>query len=243
MHSSAASKIDKIYVIHVKAFTDRAEHIRQELGKHGLDFEFILDYDVPEISAAIDQQYFDPCDLRMPAKSCCLKQIRALQKIAEHRYERCIIFEDDVFLADNFNQVLAAILQESSQRTSPHVVYLGNASNMYTPKSQLQPGQYLYPAKEGRAADSYLLGWREAEMRLGWIQQHKITLPADHLFNHIDRELGIQFLWAEPTIVEQGSHSGKFVTSLDQKVRHPLHQQLKWAWQKFRKKYLYRMFN
>lgn len=234
--------IDKVYVLHVKAFHDREAHIRQMMADFGIDFEFVLEHDVPDLTDDILNRYFKQNDLRAPVKSCCLKHIAALEKIAAGNFRRAIVFEDDIFLAEDFLTAMKAVIKESLDLDAPHVCYLGNASNMYTPRKMIQPGKKLYPNKEGRAADSYMLSAREAKLRLDWISKNLVDLPADHLFNKIDADLGIQFMWVEDPIVEQGTHSGKFVTSLDHQVRHPLHQKLKFAWQKLRKKYIYRFF-
>lgn len=234
--------VDKVFVLHVKSFKDREAHIRQMMSDFAIEFEFILEHDVPELTDDVVSRYFSQNDLRAPVKSCCLKHIAALEKIAEGNYHRAIVFEDDIFLAPDFNEQMDKVIKESALINEPHVCYLGNASNMYTPKKQLKEGQKLYQNKEGRAADSYMLGAQEARLRLDWISKHKVNLPADHLFNKIDAELGIKFMWVEDPIVEQGTHSGKFVTSLDHQVRHPLHQKIKFAWQKLRKKYIYRLF-
>jgi glycosyl transferase family 25 len=96
-----------------------------------------------------------------------------------------------------------------------------------------------------RAGEAYLIDESAASRRLDWVLKNKINLPIDHLFNRSDAELKLPIYWSEPTLVEQGSMNGLFQTSLDlgRINKSALRLKLKFAWQRLRKKYIYRWFS
>ena len=55
---SVNSFVDKVYVLSVKSFKDRIQHIKEEMGRHNIQFEFIFDYDIPELTPAILKKNF-----------------------------------------------------------------------------------------------------------------------------------------------------------------------------------------
>ena len=50
--------VDKIYVVHVSSNKLREQHIKNELGRFNLPFEFMLKGDKSEISSEIIEEYF-----------------------------------------------------------------------------------------------------------------------------------------------------------------------------------------
>ena len=40
---SVNSFVDKVYVLSVKSFKDRIRHVKEEMAKHNIKFEFIFD--------------------------------------------------------------------------------------------------------------------------------------------------------------------------------------------------------
>lgn len=213
--------IGKVLVIHVKSFVDREAHMREELGRFGIPFEFVLDHDAVELTPEVEANYFTPGNHLSPAaKSCCLKHLMALKTISTlPKGQLGLVLEDDVVLADNFVELLVQAAEEAAQLNTPCTVQLGCANNMHVPRHLLRKGRRLYKASQVRAADSYLIDPESARRRYEYLCRHKIALTADHLFNKIDKTLGIQFYWLEPTIVEQGSMNGKFHSAIDDKRR------------------------
>jgi glycosyl transferase family 25 len=132
-------------------------------------------------------------------------------------------------------------LEESVNFSGPKVIFIGSGGNFYTPKSMRIPGQHLYAMHKGRFADSYIIDAETAKKRLDWIQQHKMTAPVDNEFDKIDRELGIKLLWLEDPVVEQGSKSGLFVSSIEKALPNWL-QAWTFFWEKMRRKYLYQLW-
>lgn len=233
--------LDRIYVINVRAFEDRRRHVLAELARFGLDCEFIHEFDAVDLTPELDVRYFPRTSLSTGQKSCALKHVAALERIVARSQRAALVLEDDVVLSDEFPEGLAAALSEAARYPEPHVIFIGSGGNFYTPRSQRKPGQRLYPALRGRFADSYIIGSEAAAMRLDWIRSKGIAEPIDNQFQSIDLALGIRMLWLEEPVVEQGSKNGMFETVLEQAPPRPI-QRFLFAWEKFRRKYLYQLW-
>lgn len=147
----------------------------------------------------------------------------------------CLVFEDDVFLARNFIPRLADCLSELGPERQA-VVYVGNGGNYYTPRSKLTKGRSLYPGKHSRCTDSYVLTRSAAQARHQWFEGRQIADPIDIAVNLSDQETGTEILWFERPIVEQGTHNGRFATSITPARQRPLwFKRLEWAWKKYRR--------
>lgn len=233
--------LDRIYVINVRAFEDRRRHVLAELARFGLDCEFIHEFDAIDLTPEIDARYFPAAALTPAQKSCALKHVAALRRIAERGESAALVLEDDVVLSKDFAAGVDAALAEWPRHPRPSVIFIGSGGNFYTPRSQRRPGQRLYVGRRGRFADSYILGSDEAKRRLERIDRSGINEPIDNQFETIDRAAGITMLWLEEPVVEQGSKNGLFATAL-QPAYPNFVQRLLFGWEKFRRKYLYQLW-
>ena len=237
----AALGLDAILIINVKRFIERRKHVEAQLARFGLRGEFIHEFDADEVTDELDRRHFQGQELNPGQKSCALKHVEALRRIVEHGWQRCLVLEDDVVLADGFIEGVRAALSETADAERPYVIYIGAGGNFYTPASQRQPGRRIYEASMGRFADSYILGAEEARRRLQWIQKNPMRKPIDVTFDMIDRQAGIRFLWLEDPVVEQGSKLGVFRTSLEPAPPNWL-QGLRFRLERLRRKYLYQLW-
>jgi len=77
--------VDKIYVVHVSSNKLREQHIKNELGRFNLPFEFMLKGDKSEISSEIIEEYFigdEMGGLKPTAQqSCTYKHLSIYEKI------------------------------------------------------------------------------------------------------------------------------------------------------------------
>ena len=233
--------LDAILIINPKSFVERRRHVEAQLARFGLRGEFIHEFDADEITAEQDRRYFAGDELSRGQKSCALKHVEALQRIADRGWQRCLVLEDDVVLADGFIAGVQAALAETRDLPHPFVVYIGAGGNFYTPASQRQPGRRIYPAQKGRFADSYIAGAEEARLRLARIRAEPMRKPIDNIFDMIDRQAGIGFLWLEDPVVEQGSKLGIFRSALESAPPNWL-QGLRHRLERFRRKYLYQLW-
>lgn len=220
-----------IRICHVKTgYEDRERHIAAEFGRHGVPVNWYLDHDIADLED--EEQRSD----RPAQMSLSRKHIGIWRDFLKTDLPYCLVFEDDVFLARNFVPRLADCLGELSPDRKA-VVYLGNGGNYYTPRSKLRPRQFLYPGKHSRCTDSYILTRSTAEARCQWFNDRKLDRPIDWEVNSSDNETGVEILWFERPIVEQGTHNGRFATSISPDRRRPLwYKRLEWAFKKYRRK-------
>lgn len=233
--------LDGILIVNPRSYVDRRRHVEAQLARFGLTGEFIHDWDAADIDPATDARYFAGDQLSRGQKSCTLKHVEALRRIAARGWSRGLVLEDDVVLAEDFVQGVGAGLAETAAVAEPHVLFIGSGGNFYTPRSERRPGRRVYPASKGRFADSYVIGAATAAQRLAWIDTHRMHKPTDVTFDAIDRELGIRLLWLEPPVVEQGSKNGLFTSVLEPQPPRPV-QRLKFALEKLRRKYVYQLW-
>jgi glycosyl transferase family 25 len=231
--------IDRVFVLHCKAgYETRQRSIDTQFQRLGIEFEYILDWDVPEFTSEVMEQYFRG-NLIPSMKSVGLKHVRAMQRILEEGLRRCIIFEDDILLGRNFPESVEEIVHEAQGLGENHVIYLSNSGNKYTARSRRRRGQRLYENDHSRAADAYIVTEAVCRKRLKWIRENRISLAIDHQFNVMDRELGIAFYWAEDPIAEQGSMTGLFPSHVENRYS-PIVRKLRWKFDRFYKKNILR---
>lgn len=234
--------LDAIYVLNVRAYEDRRRHVTAELQRFGLVAEFIHDFDIADITPAIDREWFTAdAPLNPGQRSCALKHLEALRRIRDRGQAAALVLEDDVVLSPAFDQGVRDALAESRRWPALQVIFIGSGGNFYTPRSERRPGQRLYASRRGRFGDSYILGAGAAGARLDWLATHRVGRPIDNQFEQTDQALGVTMLWLEDPVVEQGSKNGLFHTTLEAAPPPPI-QRLKFGWEKLRRKYLYQLW-
>ena len=222
----------KVFVIHAAQFTERRKRIESQLAAIGLPFEFVHEFDVPDITDDIKHHFFAHAALSSSQQSCALKHWYVMKHVVKGGFSHTLILEDDVILAPNFLPVLYDLMRELvAVSHGADVTFLGCGGHYYVSADEVRPGQLLYPRNQGKFADSYIVSFEAARRRLDWIAVHGITQPIDHLFELIDRQNVTSMLWLEPPVVEQGSHNGTFSSALDKS--HPRwFQFLQFRWKK-----------
>jgi glycosyl transferase family 25 len=239
------NEIQAVYVIHARKFTERATHIKTQMAKLAIPFEFIWEDDADAIAASALDRYFCPAyKTRIKECSCTLKHIAALRRIADNGLRLALVLEDDAIPARNFIMELGKIVEEAMTLDPLCAIYIGSGGNMFVPRSQLKPGRRIYEAQAARCTEAYLISAQAARARLGWLERNKIDRPTDHLFGLIDGQEKIRIYWSDPAIVTQGSMNGLFVSDLDGgRKDNPLWRVKLGFWlQRLRRKYLYRLF-
>jgi glycosyl transferase family 25 len=233
------NSIDKVYVLHVKiGYEDRALHMEKLLKKHAIEFEYILDHDISDLKEEnLAKYYAKNHTLDNPNKSVGMKHIQILELIVENEFKNTLVFEDDVFLNDNFSEIVLKAMKELKEHKGGYAISLGNAANHYTKKNLIVPGKLLYKNIKHRASDSYIINFEAAKNRLEWFKKNRTVLPAGHMYNQIDIEVNNTIYWMEPPIVEQGSQNGLMNSSIQTKKTF---QRLRWLLRDFNKKYLNR---
>jgi glycosyl transferase family 25 len=229
-------------VLHVKkGYEDREACIIDQFAQLGLDFEWVLDHDIPELTSQVLKKYGYRGDLPPEAISCSMKHIAAWERIAAGSEAGGLVLEDDALVdRKHFETAIEACLLELKTDWSGRgCICFGSGCAMFVPWTKLKKGRRLYRAEIVRAADSYWIDHQTARQRLDWIRENGFSLPADHLINAIDTQLGIPILWAEPTVVAQGSHTGLFTSSIQLEDTAGWWKKAEWVIKIARRKYIY----
>lgn len=212
----------KIFVLHYSKLVERKRFLLEQFRKHNItEFEFIEDYDKDELTKE-DLELFDPA-LEKSKISLFLKHFLVYDEVAE-KYERALIFEDDVILCENFVELFAEYMRELPADFD--MLFLGDGCNLHISDDQLILGKHIYAkgleATEWggfgatRCSDSYVISNTCAAKLIKFIHtdKYKMGYNIDIWLNRAARENKFQVYWAEPTIVTQGSQNGLFPTTL-----------------------------
>jgi glycosyl transferase family 25 len=227
--------VDAVFVVSVRSFADRIEHMRSEMDRFGIGFEWMFDFDPGTIDPALLERTFAPSDLRLSHQSLVLKHAATWRACVERGLRRVLVFEDDVVLARDFAQVLERAMREADGLAPGYLVYLGCGDNRYI-EGAGGSGGALVPGGPLSAADAIVFDQLAARRRLDWMASHRVTRPADWLMREVDRECGTPHYWLSDPVVEQGSMNGRFASSLDEKRRRRgrLYAWLRYRWSKWR---------
>ncbi len=210
--------VDKVYVLTVKTFVDRIQHIRAQLSAQNIPFEFIYDYDVEDIGPAERDQFSDNYQLTSAHQSITLKHIKAWKNCIEHGYSRILILEDDVLLKPHFITRLTFYLNQL-HGIDGFLLFLGGADTRVSIR-ELLFGRPIF-RRAIRTADAYVTDLVACKKRLNWLESNKISKPADHLLVEIDKSVGNAQYWTASYLAEQGSVFGLFDSKLDTfRIKH-----------------------
>jgi glycosyl transferase family 25 len=229
--------LDAVYVLSVKSFTDRIAHVRRELGRHGVDFEFIFDFDADEIDAATTARYFEVYGAPMYRHmSLTLKHMQAWRLACERNQPRILVFEDDVVLDARFRPRFADVMRAADALAPGWLIFLGGGDTKVPDDFFRHPGP-LVPMPNP-TAEGYVTDLEACRRRLAWCETHKIARPADHLITQIDHDQGIVQYWPREPLMEQGSVVGLFDSVLDStRMKHSrLYNIARHRWAKWRRR-------
>lgn len=227
--------VEKVYVLSVKTFTDRISHIQSLMNEYQIEFEFVFTHDIPDIKPEESQMFDANTTLTMAQKSLALKHIETWRDAVSKNYRKIMIFEDDVIFNKNFKHHLPSVLNAAHQLPDDYLIFLGGA-DAKVPDSFLLSKQVLVPLAIS-TTEAYITDLVAIKRRLAWLNNHKISLPADHLICKIDRETNGANYWSRYPLVEQGSVTGIFGSHLDNNRRKhsKLFNVLRYHWNKFQR--------
>lgn len=221
--------VDAVFVLSVRSFADRIAHIRAQMARHAIDFEFVFDYDANAIPEALIERRFAPSDLRRAHQSLVLKHIRTWELTLERGLRHALVFEDDAELAPDFAPRFAAAMRALKELPAGHLLYLGRGDNIHVGAAAVGA---LIPGGPLPATDALVFDVEAARRRLRYLESHKITRPADWLTRELDAAVGVAHYWLAQPLVEQGSMNGRFDSVLDDKRRRRgrLYTRLRYHW-------------
>lgn len=219
-----------VFVLHVKqGYEERARHMEQMLAKHGIEFEYISDGDMPDLSAELQNRFFGSAEAPTPHRSCAAKHLLTYEKIVREDIPYALIFEDDMFITERFDRTFEQALREMKQRhgaTEPFLVGFEATCMGFTPRSQRKKGQVAYPGRFLQCLGCYLVNKAFAQAILTEAETHKCVGPVDLWINEYrHKESGgtglFQLYWSYPIVASQGSHMGKFPSSIGNPMKFP----------------------
>jgi glycosyl transferase family 25 len=214
---SVNRRVDAVFVLSVRSFTDRIAHIEVEMARHGIAFEFVFEYDANAIPPELIDRMFAPSDMKLAHQSLVLKHVRTWQLAIERGLKRVLVFEDDAVLARDFCARFDAALDEAERLAPGWLLYLGRGDNRHVGR-RAGPGA-LIPGDLLPATDALVFDQEAARRRLAFLETHRITRPADWLTREVDAAVGVPHYWLSEPIVVQGSMNGRFESVLDTKRR------------------------
>ncbi|MDZ7653223.1 MAG: glycosyltransferase family 25 protein [Burkholderiaceae bacterium] len=214
---SVNRRVDAVFVLSVRSFTDRIAHIEAEMARHGIAFEFVFEYDANAIPPDLIDRMFAPSDMKLAHQSLVLKHVRTWQRAVERNLARVLVFEDDAVLAHDFTARFESALDEAERLAPGWLLYLGRGDNRHVGGGV--GGSALIPGGTLPATDALVFDQEAARRRLAFLETHRITRPADWLTREIDAAVGVSQHWLREPIVVQGSMNGRFESVLDTKRR------------------------
>lgn len=230
--------VSKVFVLHVKkGYENRLESIQKQFGSMGIDFELILDGDIPDINDYYLDRYFrgQIKEKVNAVTSCTLKHILAYEEVVKNSYKDCLIFEDDIFLKPNFIEVFNKTIEEINNRQDidEKRVFISyeNSRMKLIAASERIPGQYLYRADSTRYAGAYYITLDVAQSIIKYTLEQKCEVVSDWYLTEHQKDFDMHIYWCHPPTAEQGSHSGRFDSGLNKKKAGIL-RQLAWFSQK-----------
>ena len=234
--------IDAVFVLSVKTFADRIAHVTRELGRYGIAFELIFDFDAAEVDDDTIAKYFLLTGAPPMKKqaSLTLKHLQAWRLACARGARRIMVFEDDVVLDPQFHARLAAAMRAADALAPGWHIFLGGADAKVPDAFFLHPGPLVPLAST--TAEGYVSDLEACRRRVAWCEANKIHLPADQLITHIDRAERVAQFWPPEPLVEQGSVIGLFDSVLDaNRLKHSrVYNVARHRWTKWRRRVLRR---
>ena len=232
-----------IIVLHVACgYEARARHIESMMQRHGLECEYMLRGDIPQVTPQVLDEYF--CDSFGGANaytSCSYKHLLACERIVAQNWSGAVIMEDDAVLFTRFGTLLPeALRQLDTACPGPAILSLEDTRLRFVPHSRRRKGQLVYPGDRDRLAGCYYINRAGAQAVLDFARSHKLDRPID-TFHRLMLDSGLlNYWWMQPAIATQGSFTGLFPSSLStrySRLMTPLVWRLKLGYRKL----LYRL--
>ncbi|MDR0940608.1 MAG: glycosyltransferase family 25 protein [Bacteroidales bacterium] len=237
--------VDAIYVVHGRTgYEEQEKHIHYWLKEQfKLPFEFVSEGDAALWSEKDLEQYFGPAIFSKLSKgqiSCALNHFLCYEKMLQNNNSYALILEDDAFFCNNFVEKFNHIDQEMKSLEPSFMISLENTTLRFIPIRRVRKGKYVYEAKDGRCTGAYVIDKEAAKQMLTEAKANKCVIPIDWWHNEVSKKNLMRHYWAQPTLVEQGSHNGKMNSTLSQRHKTALIR-LRWILKKWYKMYILRL--
>jgi len=218
------NKVDKIYVLNHKDFTDRLEIIENNLNREGLEYKLVqvghpdtIDYE----SELEGWEHYDDIIIQQPydsyrnfskkisvgSLSLILKHLWCYKDQIENNYENVLILEDDCDIPENFSEYLSDNMRDFSELNEIDgvgVLVMGTSHNFLCKNIKEGKSCHYGLYQKTRCTHAYILNINSTSKIL---ERFKIiNLPIDFKLNEILQLEGIKVAWSEPGL-EQNDES------------------------------------
>jgi len=215
----------QIFVLHVASgYENRGRHVESMMSRLGLDFEYMLRGDIPQITPEVLNKYFaaavpDGFGSKADAfTSCTYKHLLVYDEIVKRRLCGALVLEDDAVLFKKFPAVFAKSIDElSTLPDMPTIVSFEDTRLRFVPRSRRIKGRLLYPGHCDRLAGCYYVNAAAASMMLDYAREKGIDRPIDNFHTLLLHEGLLRYLWVHPAVATQGSFTGLFPSSLSKR--------------------------
>jgi glycosyl transferase family 25 len=235
--------VDAVFVLSVKTFEDRINHVKRQMALHNIQYQFIFEFDIPDLNPQRLTDTFASEDvLARPQQSLVLKHIHAWRMCVEHKLKNILVFEDDVILKPDFVSRLNEALSIMEKKEIGYLLFLGGADTK-VPDSFLLSNDIVVEQPIA-TTEAYLTNYSACVNRLDWLVANRVSLPSDFLLRTMDPICGVSQYWLKEPIADQGSVTGVFESSLDeQRKKHSLlYNYFRFQWQKINRKKLRKIY-
>jgi GR25 family glycosyltransferase involved in LPS biosynthesis len=210
------------YIIHYTPLKQRKQFQLKQLSNLSLQNNiFIEKYDKENLQKE-DIRKFNNKNLRLGTISLFRKQIYAMELIHKSNFKFNLVLEDDAILDKYFVKKLEMGLKQLPDNYD--MLFIGNGCDLHIPAVMRRKFQFIYkkcrnPTSWGgngstRCTDSILISKKCAKKICNFYENTKeINLPLDWWLNQVIRDLKLEIYWMEPTIVTQGTQTGKYTSS------------------------------
>jgi glycosyl transferase family 25 len=204
----------KIFVIHYDKLIRRKENMLRQLKENNIDAEFISNKG-RDVLTIDDKTPFN--GLSDSEISLFLHHTECFKKIIEDETnDFALILEDDALFNNSFYETLKKYILHLPNDWD--MFFIGDGAGLHVPNNILQKNKKcnIFRGYSSRCTDSYLISKNCALKFMNIINNENFScnLPIDHWFNLIMKAENLKVLWAEPTIVTQGTENGIFKSSL-----------------------------
>jgi hypothetical protein len=128
-----------------------------------------------------------------------------LKKALDAKYSNILVFESDAILHPDFVAKINYYMKEVlTSYSNWHILSIGCGMNKHA--KNIKKNKYIYMGNEMRCNDS--LVFNSKAMKIITDNIGKLKLPIDEHFDILVKNHKLIVLWAEPTIVVQGSQTG-----------------------------------
>ncbi len=234
-----------VLVIHaLKGYEYHEKRIIDLFEKNGMSYEFVTDGDPIYFNQKILEKYFTPniqSILSAGVLSCTLNHIFALEKIIEKDLDYALIFENDPFFLGNFVENLKEFVGEIENLEKGFMISLENSTLRFPSFWEVKKNKHLYQAKTCRMSGAYIIDKQGAINILNELKSNKCPTVIDGWHDQLIEKNIVKMFWANPPLVEEGSHNGHLYATISTKPRSTYRRNA-WLVQKFYKMYIRRAF-